>query len=1128
MSVLDQGFTEAGIEDVFDSVTLKRGRAYVQEGRVRDLKIEEEGRCLSARVRGSGGNVYDVMVTLHPTKSGLVPLCDCSCPVGTDCKHAAALCLTALAANRAVSVVRPVAPPKKAMRDPEDDWLDSLANTCRSAQPESGMTDAGDKKHLFYLFQRSDRAYYPASEKVLQLVPVTARRLMRGQWSKPTPVEIGKLSRAYSAIGDDTDRTIARLMQGGGDYNGLSYDRAFSFGRYDLSSRMLELLLSEVLATGRCFWESLETQPLALGPARPARMGWTVGEDGTQKPALLFADESAGPCVLLDEKVGWYVDTSARVLGPLRLDAPLAVVSRFLKGPTISAVRVARIAEKLEAKALPVPIAPPRRINVRTRRDVVPTPCLHLFTHTPEGAVVRHLAVLHLDYDGHGVSPADGPDTIRVQTGDQVELIPRNRREESVLLDQLFGQTEMIMAEKSLPGSVRNETLCFFPHVQNRAHWLDFMHRVAPRLQASGWRLTQEEGFADAFPVVDVDAGQDAWQTDLAEDSPGAWWFSLDMGIMVEGQRVPLLPLLMQALGRLKNLSSTPDLDQLSLNGQVYADLPDGRAIALPFDRVRAILATLVELYDQPLNADGSLTVPLDLATAVAGLDSATEARWLGGERLRDLIQRLRTFKAIDPVKPPRTLKATLRPYQQAGLNWLQFLREYGLGGILADDMGLGKTLQTLAHILVEKSAKRLKAPCLIVCPTSLVPNWETEAARFAPSLKIVTLHGKERAALFGDIGKADVVLTTYPLLPRDADVLRPVTWHMIVLDEAQAIKNPTAQATQIVCELQTGHRLCLTGTPIENHLGEAWSHFAFLMPGMLGRHKDFNRRFRIPVEKHNDADRREVLVRRLKPFILRRVKSEVATELPPKTELIRSVMVEGAQRDLYETLRLAMHDSVRKVVAAKGAVRSRIEILTALLKLRQACCDPRLLKLAGAKKAPPGAKLDCLMEMLPEMIEEGRRILLFSQFTSMLDLIKPELDKAGLPYVELRGDTVDRRTPVAAFQNGEVPLFLISLKAGGTGLNLTAADTVIHFDPWWNPAVENQATDRAHRIGQDKPVFVYKLIAKDTVEERILDLQKRKGALAAALLEERAATDAAFVGADLENIDFLFGPSSG
>jgi SNF2 family DNA or RNA helicase len=382
-----------------------------------------------------------------------------------------------------------------------------------------------------------------------------------------------------------------------------------------------------------------------------------------------------------------------------------------------------------------------------------------------------------------------------------------------------------------------------------------------------------------------------------------------------------------------------------------------------------------------------------------------------------------------------------------------------------------------------------------------------------------LSLHGADRADRFPEIDNADLVVTTYALLSRDADHLLPVQWHMAVLDEAQAIKNAAAKTTQLVCRLDARHRLCLTGTPMENHLGELWSQFAFLMPGLLGDAKRFARVFRTPIEKKQDGERRGVLSGRLKPFLLRRTKSLVAADLPPKTEILRPLELAGPQRDLYETVRVAMHEKVRREVAEKGLARSHIVVLDALLKLRQVCCDPRLVKLTAARQVSASAKLEHLMEMLPPLIEEGRQILLFSQFTSMLDLIKPAVAEAGIDFVELRGDTKDRAGPVAQFQKGEVPLFLISLKAGGTGLNLTAADTVIHYDPWWNPAVEDQATDRAHRIGQDKPVFVYKLVAQGTVEERMLELQQRKKALAAGIYDAAGGTGAGLEAGDIERL---------
>ncbi len=447
-------------------------------------------------------------------------------------------------------------------------------------------------------------------------------------------------------------------------------------------------------------------------------------------------------------------------------------------------------------------------------------------------------------------------------------------------------------------------------------------------------------------------------------------------------------------------------------------------------------------------------------------------------------------------------------------------MRAYGFGGILADDMGLGKSVQTLAHLLCEKEARRLTQPALLVVPTSLVHNWRDEAARFAPSLRVLALHGPERAERFEAIPHHDLVITTYALLVRDA-ILHERSWHAVIFDEAQAIKNPQSKAAQIAMSLHATHRLCLTGTPVENHLGDLWSLFSIALPGALGDRKHFTRVFRTPIEKHGDASRSAALAERIRPFLLRRTKEHVASDLPEKTEIVQRVELIGAQRDLYEAVRLAMHRRVRDEIAERGLARSQIVILDALLKLRQVCCDPRLLP-ERLQKAAPSVKLELLLEMLPQMIEEGRRVLLFSQFTSMLDLIEPALRERDIPFVVLTGETKQRERVVKRFQQREVPLFLISLKAGGTGLNLTAADTVIHYDPWWNPAVERQATDRAHRIGQTQHVFVYKFIGAGTVEEKIVELQARKAQLAAAIFSPDQAHPARFSAGDIER---LFAP---
>ncbi|MDP3288542.1 MAG: DEAD/DEAH box helicase, partial [Methyloversatilis sp.] len=472
-----------------------------------------------------------------------------------------------------------------------------------------------------------------------------------------------------------------------------------------------------------------------------------------------------------------------------------------------------------------------------------------------------------------------------------------------------------------------------------------------------------------------------------------------------------------------------------------------------------------------------------------------------GFQSLEKWVERLRGMRGVAPVAEPEGFGITLLPYQRDGLAWLQHLRAHDLGGILADDMGLGKTAQALAHLLTEKLAGRLDRPALVVLPTSLVFNWQREAERFAPQLSVLKLHGADRSALFNQIPQHDVCLTTYPLLWRDHEKLAAHDYHLLILDEAQTVKNTGSQAAKAVRLLRARHRLCLTGTPMENHLGELWAQFDFLLPGFLGESKDFTRSWRTPIEKHGDLIRRELLARRVAPFILRRRKDDVAKELPPKTEVLRTVELTGRQRDLYETVRVAMDKRVREEIASRGFARSRIVILDALLKLRQVCCDPRLLKTDAALRVKERAKLDLLMDMLENLLAEGRKVLVFSQFTAMLDLIKTELDDAGIGSVMLTGDTTHREAVVRRFQEGTVPVFLISLKAGGVGLNLTNADTVIHYDPWWNPAAENQASDRAHRIGQDKPVFVYKLIVAGSIEERIVALQEKKAALAEGIL---------------------------
>lgn len=634
----------------------------------------------------------------------------------------------------------------------------------------------------------------------------------------------------------------------------------------------------------------------------------------------------------------------------------------------------------------------------------------------------------------------------------------------------------------------------------------------------AGWSVSIDDNFP--FRLVEV---QGEWYANLDKAvTTTTDWFDLELGLMIDGQRVNILPMLVRMLKNQSGKNEVKAVLEGDDNGHVYVPLDNGQLLPVPADKIRFIAMTLIELHDaDALTDEGKLRLSAWQSTQLVEIEAAMKAaqmRWFGDEKVRELGAKLKDFTQLEIVEPPETLHCELRSYQQQGISWLQFLRSNNLNGILADDMGLGKTVQTLAHVLIEKESGRMDAPILVVAPTSLMTNWRLEAEKYAPSLKVLILHGTARKELFDQIETSDLVLTTYPLLSRDKEYFIKHQFHMLVLDEAQVIKNPNTMAHRIVQQINARHRLCLTGTPMENHLGELWSLFYFLMPGFLGDQKKFNSIYRNPIEKLGDEERRHNLARRVKPFMLRRTKTQVVSELPPKTEIVQNIELLPEQRVLYESIRLTMHERVQQEIREKGLNRSHIVILDALLKLRQVCCDPRLLKIEAARNVLESAKMQFLMDMLPGLINENRQILLFSQFTSMLALIEEELVKNNIGFVKLTGQTKDRATPIEEFQSGKAPVFLISLKAGGTGLNLTAADTVIHFDPWWNPAVENQATDRAYRIGQNKPVFVYKLMTVGTVEEKIMAMQQRKSTLLSGVFgTDNQQTDTLFSANDLE-----------
>lgn len=478
-----------------------------------------------------------------------------------------------------------------------------------------------------------------------------------------------------------------------------------------------------------------------------------------------------------------------------------------------------------------------------------------------------------------------------------------------------------------------------------------------------------------------------------------------------------------------------------------------------------------------------------------------SESHALGCSRNEALRALLKAVKTVEDSEftPPDTLAGSLRGYQRTGFRWLRTMETYGFGGILADDMGLGKTVQMIA-LLLDAQTRGVTLPSLVVCPASLVLNWESELRRFAPSLTVRTVLGDStaREAVLRQVGDGDVVITSYDLLKRDAPLYRGRKFHYHVLDEAQYIKNHTTQNARAVKEIDSVQRFALTGTPVENRLSELWSIFDFLMPGFLFSYARFRDRFELPAVRDGDTEALESLSRLCGSFILRRLKKDVLRELPPKTETVLCVPMEEEQRRTYLAAALQMRE---ELATGDREGHTRLQALTMLTRLRQICCDPTL---CYENYRGGSAKRESCIELVKEAVETGHRVLLFSQFTSMLAILEGRLRQEGIDFFTLQGSTPKekRAAMVNAFNSGEsVPVFLISLKAGGTGLNLTAADVVIHYDPWWNLSVQNQATDRAHRIGQQRPVQVYKLIAQDTVEEKILRLQEVKQSLADAVV---------------------------
>jgi superfamily II DNA or RNA helicase len=1028
----------------FDNTTMHRARAYLQAGKVVKLEYSDDLSQISAQVWGAGFSPYRQNIVLAQTAAGWSLRDSCSCPVGHRCKHILAVLLR-LKRDYAQQQLRIKQLPQLKL----DNWFNELEQLQQPARTDSSDT-------VLYLL-----SYGQAG---LQLYPRRVRAMKKGGFTK------GQAIGKYDLVSPQPPAWLSES-----DYQLLTLFRSHNLAEQSvLEDNWGYQLLQQLLATGRCMFSEARYS-LSWGEQRPLELSWHASKAGQQLGWQVGAEHNS---VLVFTEPACYLDTDNYQLGVLNTPLSGRELKLLSKMPPAPAAllqsRLGRLQQLLPKISLPMPSGlGVEQINVQ------PTPVLQLqmLPRLNKGRQ-EPVALLSFDYAKQRLPLDLQASQTEVQQGQQTFFVKRHRATETAALEVLLDLQLLSLPPLAAPHQ-QQAAFGVGDGPDNPELWQPLLQQL-DSLRDDGWLVEQASDFnLDILAVTPYLQVQDGKQSG----------FELGIQVDIDGQQVPLLPLISQWLRQ----NGVPSGDQ-----QIWLSLPQGK-LALPMSLIQPLIDTIIELLNLH-KAPLTLALP-DYKAAILPPPGAAEIQYLNANRLASLNQQLHNFSGITDVSLPTNLQATLRAYQQQGLNWLTFLKQYGLGGILADDMGLGKTLQTLSFILKQYQQGELKQPALIVCPTSLLGNWQQEARRFTPDLKILQIYGPKRRPLFNELADYQLIVTSYPLLVRDIALYRQHRFSVVVLDEAQHIKNAGSQAAQSVRMLHRDFSLALTGTPLENHLGELKSLFDFVLPGLLGTEQHFSQVYRKPIEKHADAERAHVLRQKIAPFMLRRTKSQVATELPEKTEIVQLLELEADQRNLYESIRLIMETKVRELFVRKGVAASQIEFLDALLKLRQVCCDARLVPIEQAQSVRHNAKLQWLRDTLPEMLEEGRRILLFSQFASMLHLIEQELQYMGISYSKLTGQTKQRQQQIDAFQQGETEVFLISLKAGGTGLNLTAADTVIHYDPWWNPAAEQQATDRAHRIGQDKAVFVYKLIARNTVEEKVQKLQSFKQGLADQML---------------------------
>ena len=1054
---------------------VRRGYSYYQEGRVTVVSLDDESA--TCQVQGKGG-IY--VVTLRAESEKMLDAF-CSCPYaakGYACKHIVA---AALKVSEYVGSI-------------EDRWdyrLTRLLDSLPKQASRQAATGTPSPYILLFTLQTGENSCFLHSAIIPQ-----------SQWPAADALPVGDPEGIAHFL--DTDRSWQRVASKvyspldpyaclnlppeaaqignlllASPYSPYAYyysaPDSSLFGKYLLLLARYQVpifLYGNNRFLRRLHWRD---RPVTLEVAlirAPEGLRLDVGASIDQ----VVYSHSQGNLVVVSQNPPWVL--AGNILTPVTNLEPLTVIPRFpLTIPLKEEEKfekqyLSRLAERL-----------PLRSDIVQIEEIQAGPVPRLYLREEGGTFWADLLFGYGDYEVEANPKAPA---VTALTGSGAWSIIRIHRD---LEKELRYHQLLTDAQYGLKRAGSQYGPAAF-QLRARTHPLDFLTRCIPRLTEAGFEIYGEEKLKSARL-------KRARPTLHIAISSGIDWFDIEAVVQYDDQSVSLKEVL-----------------KAVRKGERYVKLADGSFGQIPLEWLERYkhLFGLAEETEKGLRVQDIQISLLDNL-----LEDAAEVQ--AAREFQERRERLRSFERITPQPLPQGFQGELRPYQKAGVDWLHFLHDYHFGGILADDMGLGKTVQALVLLASLKERGEAERASLLVVPKSLLVNWQREAARFTPQLRVLEFMGVGRRKDLSIFDGYDIILTTYGTMLRDIEFLRTYRFHYAILDESQAIKNPLAKTARAARLLNADHRLVMTGTPVENRTFELWSQFSFVNPGLLGGMESFKENFAYPIESRQDQEAASTLRKLVYPFILRRTKAQVAPELPPRTERTLFVELEPAQRKLYNRVRDRYRAELLGLIETQGIEDARMKILEGLLRLRQVCIHPALVE---PTYRGVSAKFELLFETLETLQSENHKALIYSQFVEVLKRVRAGLDEQKVRYAYLDGQTRDRQAQVDRFQSDpRVPFFLLSLKAGGVGLNLTAADYVIHLDPWWNPAVEMQAADRAHRIGQDKPVFIYKLIARDTVEEKILQLQEKKRGLVEQLI---STEESFFKSLTREDVEVLFG----